>query len=128
MWLLQKARGPYFHSIFVFKYKSTHEWIGYLSRHKKPYFRIFWGLFRPSWPVKTFFKNWALPLFLLYDSPTLCKKSEKTDEPFLRFCVAKWTDGWIDGDRWMGKEQTEPNSKDTSARAGVQKVVQSWKK
>ena len=36
-----------------------------------------------------FFQNLAKPLFLLNDSLTECKYSEKTSEKYLRICVEK---------------------------------------
>ena len=51
----------------------------------------FWTIFWvPCQPDKTFFKNQALPLFLLYDYLTSCKKkkTEKAVEPILRSSVA----------------------------------------
>ena len=56
--------------------------------------KFFWTFLSPPYPLRLFFKNRALPLFLLYSSLTSCKKSEKTDDPILRSCVAnEQTDG-----------------------------------
>ena len=45
-----------------------------------------------------FFQTRALSLFLLYNYQISCKKSEKTEKPILRFCVANgWMDGRTDG-------------------------------
>ena len=53
---------------------------------KTHFWTIFWV---PCQPDKTFFKNQALLLFLLYDYLTSCKKkTEKAVEPILRSSVA----------------------------------------
>lgn len=46
-----------------------------------------------------FFINWTPPLLLYFMTLTSCKKSVKTDQPILRFCVAnidKRTNGRAD--------------------------------
>ena len=63
--------------------------------------------------LRLFFINWTPPLLLYFMTLTSCKKSEKTDQPILRFCVAnidKRTD-----------RRNEPNSLDTSVGAVIQK-------
>ena len=63
--------------------------------------------------LRFFFINWTPPLLLYFMNLTSCKKSEKTDQPILRFCVAnidKRTD-----------RRNEPNSLDTSVGAVIQK-------
>ena len=58
--------------------KSTYERIEFLPKPQKPHFRVIFGT---VWALLTreefFLKNWAQSLFFLYDSLTLCKKSEK---------------------------------------------------
>ena len=63
--------------------------------------------------LRLFFINWTPSLLLYFMTLTSCKKSEKTDQPILRFCVAnidKRTD-----------RRNEPNSLDTSVGAVIQK-------
>ena len=63
--------------------------------------------------LRLFSINWTPPLLLYFMTLTSCKKSEKTDQPILRFCVAnidKRTD-----------RRNEPNSLDTSVGAVIQK-------
>ena len=49
---------------------------------------LFWGLFRPFFPIfekiRIFPKNPALSLFYFYGPLTSCKISEKTNEPIMR--------------------------------------------
>lgn len=59
---------------------------------------------RPYWLARTCFLKIGVATFLtLYDSPILCKKSGKTYEPLLRFCVAKeQTNGQMNGAKFQG--------------------------
>ena len=80
MHILQKVRGP-----LLFTYsskKSKHEWIRFLPKPQK---RHFWDLLTDQ----DFFQKCSSITCLLYECITLHKTSEKTDEQFLTFFVAK---------------------------------------
>ena len=79
---LQKVRRPIAHS-----QKSTYVWISFLSKPWNPHLSYLF-MFFSLLTFPTFFKNQDPSLVLFYDSLTLCKKSEKTDELIQRSCVA----------------------------------------
>ena len=58
----------------------------FLTKPQKSNIWAIFGLFRSFWHAKAFFKR-IMSMFLLYTLIS-CKKSEKTDEPLLRFCIA----------------------------------------
>ena len=78
----QKVRRPFPFSCS--RQKSELQWARFLSKSQKSHFG---GIFRPFRPVKPFSENPLSVCLLLYDSPTLCKKSGKTEESFLRSCL-----------------------------------------
>ena len=60
----------------------------------------------PLLPSGVSFKYGAASFFLLYDSLTSCKKSEKTDKPFLRSCITnRQTDKESQIQRTLGKQK-----------------------
>ena len=73
MCFLQKVKRPYSLS---YSRKKVH--INELSKPQKSQF----------WVLKSFFQKSSFNTFLMYDSLSSCKKSEKIDELFLRSCIA----------------------------------------
>ena len=69
--------------------KSTHKRIKFFSKRPlKSSFDHFLDFLDSPEPPRLFFITQAL-LFLFYDFLTLCKKSERADQPLLRSCIAK---------------------------------------
>ena len=69
--------------------KSAHKSIIFVKTQKTSFLGHFLHFSGPPDPSECFFKNWAKSIFLYYNHLTSCKKSEKTVEWIVRYCVAK---------------------------------------
>ena len=68
----------------------------FFKKSKKPYFGAILGPFCPNFGKNEFSCKRALSIFKYFNYLPLCKKSEKTKEPFLRKNLNCWTDRQTD--------------------------------
>ena len=55
-----------------------------IQSRENPKWPYFWAIFGPNLPKHFFYENWAPSHFRTLCSPSLCKKSEKSNDPISR--------------------------------------------